>query len=432
VTSRAETRAAARLVDASHWVVDEAVALPEVTGHLGVLRGGALYVGALIGPGLLLVPALATQAAGAATIVAWAGLLLASAPLAASFAALGVRHPVAGGVSTYVREGLGEGAAALTGAWFLGAVLLGAPAVSLIGGYYVADLTGSGTAVAASVGLAMFATVLAANVLGLRVSSGFQLALSSVLLVVMAVAIGIALPTHGTDHWRPFAPHGWWAVGTAANDLVWLFVGWEAVAQLAGDFRRPAHDLPRAVALAFSSVTVLYAGLAVATIGVVAGTVSRVPLADLIAVGFGRAGRDATAVLAVALTMGTMNVYLGGAAKLSEALAAEGALPGWLARGTPRSVPRRPLAVIAVAGVVLLGGLLAGLGSTTGLIRATSALFIAVYVLALASATRILEGGFRRCARVALGAVCVLAVFSAWYLLVPLAVAVTTISIRRR
>jgi len=75
-------------------VVDEAVALHEEvrpekvltdgTGHLGVLRGGALYVGALIGPGLLLVPALATQAAGAATIVAWAGLLLASAPLAAS------------------------------------------------------------------------------------------------------------------------------------------------------------------------------------------------------------------------------------------------------------------------------------------------------------------------------------------------------------
>src|SRR6185312_15118881 len=147
------------------------------------------------------------------------------------------------GVSTYVREGLGAGAAALTGAWFLAAVLLGAPAVSLIGGYYVSDLTGSGTAVAALVGLAMFATVLAANVLGLRISSGFQLGLSSVLLVVMAVAIGVALPTHGGDHWHPFAPHGWWAVGTAANDLVWLFVGWEAVAQLAGDFRRPAHDL---------------------------------------------------------------------------------------------------------------------------------------------------------------------------------------------
>ena len=161
---------------------------------LGVLRGSALYIGALIGPGLLLVPALAAQAAGAASIIAWAGLLVLSAPLAITFAALGVRHPVAGGVSAYVRAGLGERAAAVTGGWFLTAVFLGAPAVSLIGGYYVADLTGSGTVVATLVGLAMFGAVLTANVLGLRVSSGFQLALSSVLIVVMAVAIAVALP----------------------------------------------------------------------------------------------------------------------------------------------------------------------------------------------------------------------------------------------
>src|SRR5206468_3755113 len=163
------------------------------------------------------------------------------------FAALGVRHPVAGGVSAYVREGLGDDAAAVTGGWLLAAVLLPAPAVSLIGGYYLADLTGSGTVGATIVGLAMFATGLAANAVG----------------------------------------------------------------------------LPGAMALAFGIVTVVYIGLAVATIGVTAGTESHVPLADLMSVGFGRAGGDATAVLAVALTMGTMNVYLGGAAKLAAALAAE-------------------------------------------------------------------------------------------------------------
>src|SRR5437016_7573488 len=124
--------------------------------RLGVLRGAALYIGALIGPGLLLVPALAVQSAGAASIVAWAALLVLSAPLAITFAALGVRHPVSGGVSAYVREGLGDGAAAVTGGWFLTAVMIGAPAVSLIGGYYVADLTGSGTTVAILVGLAMY------------------------------------------------------------------------------------------------------------------------------------------------------------------------------------------------------------------------------------------------------------------------------------
>jgi amino acid efflux transporter len=402
-----------------------------VTGTLGPVRGAALYVGALIGPGLLLVPALAVQAAGAASIIAWATLIVLSAPLAIVFSALGIRHPVAGGVSAYVREGFGDDGAALTGGWFIGAVFLGAPAVALIGGYYVADLTGSGTVVAASVGLAMFATVLVANASGLRVSSGFQLGLVSVLFAVVAVAIAVALPSRGGDNWTPFAPHGWWAVGTAANILVWLFVGWEAAAQLAGDFRRPEVELPRAVGLAFVAVTVLYVALAVATIGVTSGTASRVPLADLIAVGFGRVGRDATAVLAVALTMGTMNVYTAGAAKLAASLAEEGALPKWLAGDAGRSVPRRPLYVLAISGAVFLGGLLAGVSSTDSLIRATSACFIAVYLLALASAIRILEGGVRTAAAFTLALTAVLAVFSSWFLLVPLVAAVAALALHR-
>ena len=399
--------------------------------QLGITRGAALYVGALIGPGLLLVPELAAQAAGAASIVAWAALLVLSAPLAVTFAALGVRHPVAGGVSTYVREGLGEAAAAVTGGWFLAAVLLGAPAVSVIGGYYVADLTGSGTPVAAAVGLAMFSIVVIANVFGLRVSSGFQLALSSVLVVVLALALAVALPSRGGRNWTPFAPHGIWAIGTAANILVWLFVGWEAVAQLAGDFRRPEHDLPRAMAIAFALVSVLYIGLAVATIGVTAGTRSRVPLADLIAVGFGHAGRDATAFLAVVLTMGTMNVYVGGMSKLAASLAADRSLPFWFAGDAHRTIPRRPLYVYAPVVVVVIVAVLAGAGTTSGLVRATSACFIAVYVLALLSATRILDGGVRIAAACSFVLSAVLAVFSAEYLLVPAVAATIALALHR-
>jgi len=403
----------------------------EGEGSLGVVRGAALYVGALVGPGLLLVPALAVQTAGAASIVAWGVLIVVSAPMALLFAELGIRHPVAGGVYAYARAGFGDEGAVVTGGWFIAAVFLGAPAVALIGGNYVADLTGSGSVVAASVALAMFATVLAANAVGLRMSSGLQLGIVSLLVGVVAVAIGVALPSHAGDNWTPFAPAGWWAVGSAANILMWLFIGWEAMAQLAGEFRNPGADLPRAVGLAFGIIATLYVGHAVATITVTAGTGSNVPLADLIAVGFGRAGRDATAVLAVALTMGTMNVYLGGSARLAAALAQDGALPRWLGADADRSVPRRPLLVLAVVGTVLLLTLAAGFSSTSDLVRATSACFIAVYVLALASAVRILAGRVRTAAAVALALVTVVAVFSSAFLLVPAAACLLSLGLRR-
>jgi amino acid efflux transporter len=202
------------------------------------------------------------------------------------------------------------------------------------------------------------------------------------------------------------------------------------MAQLAGDFRRPERDLPRAMALAFGVVALVYVGLAVATVVVSGDGGSKVPLADLVAVGFGRAGRDATAVLAVALTMGTMNVYMGGSAKLAAALAQERVLPSWLAGDAHRSIPRRPLLVLAVVGPLLLLALGAGVSTAADLVRATSACFVAVYLLSLASAVRILNGRIRLAALVSLVLVGAVAVFSAGFLIVPLAAAAVALAAR--
>ena len=71
----------------------------------------ALYVGAVLGPGVLFLPALAAEIAGPASVLAWVGLLALSVPLAITFAALGVRCPEAGGTAAYVRPRSGAGAA---------------------------------------------------------------------------------------------------------------------------------------------------------------------------------------------------------------------------------------------------------------------------------------------------------------------------------
>lgn len=191
-------------------------------------------------------------------------------------------------------------------------------------------------------------------------------------------------------------------------------------------------QLPRAMTLAFSVVTVLYCGLGLATISLGARGSSRVPLADLMAVGLGQTGRHATAVLAVALTMATMNVYVASAAKLASSLSTSGALPAWLSIGGHRSVPRRPLVVIGAVGLLLIAGMTAALIRPDVLVRATSACFVAVYVATTSSAIRILRGRARAAAAVAAAVVITVAGFSRWYLLVPAASACFFTVVRRR
>jgi amino acid efflux transporter len=385
---------------------------------LSTRTGTALYVGAVLGPGVLILPALAAEAAGPASVLAWIGLLALSAPLALTFAALGVRQPEAGGTAAYARAAFGPRAGAVTGWWFLAGVVLGAPAVALIGGFYVAELLGAGRAAAVVAAAGMMAAVIAANAVGVRATARLQLGLAGVLAALLLVAVVTALPESRAEHWTPFAPNGWSAIGTAASLLMLSFIGWEAVSHLAGEFSNPARQLPRAIFSALAIVVVLYLGLAVATIGVLGpAAASDVPLADLMAAGLGGPGRTVTAALAVLLTMGAMNAYVAAAVKLAGALAAEGSAPTVLAR------PGQALLLFAGVGAVLLAPLGADMLSLDGLVRATSAAFVAVYVTATAAGVRLLGGAARRCAAVAFAAVVVVLAFSGAFLLVPAAVA---------
>src|ERR1700684_4483806 len=93
---------------------------------LSVPRAAALYIGALFGPGLLLLPGLAAEQAGPASIIAWVTLLGLSGIFAAMFAALGRRVPGAAGAAGYAAAGLGRRAGAVTRWWFLAGVVAGA------------------------------------------------------------------------------------------------------------------------------------------------------------------------------------------------------------------------------------------------------------------------------------------------------------------
>lgn len=386
-----------------------------------------MYVGAVLGTGVIALPALAAQTAGPASLLAWLALVLLSAPLAATFAALGARHPDAGGVSTYARLAFGDRTAAVVGWCFYFAVPPGASAAALFGGAYVSAALGGGRTTTTVTAVALMAAVTAANAAGVQLTGRLQFALAGLLVTLLLVAVALSLPHANTANLRPFAPHGWQAIAPAAALLVWSFAGWEAITHLAGEFRSPDRDLPRATAAAVVIVGVLYLAVAFAVIAVLGPGAARAdaPLGELMARGLGANARLLAAVAALLLTLGAMNAYFAGAAKLGAALGRDGALPAWLTRGSAAGeVPRRSLAVVSSLALLTLATVtVTGLGARP-LVLLTTGSFVMVYSVGVSAAIRLLpkRGKARAAALVALVAVAIMLLMSGRYLLWPLAV----------
>jgi len=414
--------------------------------RLTTARGAALYIGALLGPGLLLLPGLAAAEAGPASLLAWAGLLGLSALFAVVFTALGRAFPSAGGVIGYVAAGLGARQGLAAGWSFLAGVIAGAPVVCLIGAGYLTELTGGGRVGQAVIAAALLLTVLALAAGGMRTSATAQLLMVSLLIVVVIVAVvGSAGSAHAAN-WTPFAPHGWLAVGHAATTLMLSFVGWEAVAPLTAQFADPARQLPRVVGITLAVTTVLYLGLAVVTIAVLGtGGGSMAPLADLLRRAIGPAGTAAGAVAAIVLTLGAVNAYVNGAAAMTGRLLGGPRRPAGTAAARPAADeangrrPQRPgrlllLAAIAGTGLPLIALYGVGLVSPVSLVAIPTTLFLTVYLGSMLAATRVLRGAARLAAIPATAATAIMLAYCGWALAVPAAIiAVVTVtgSIRR-
>jgi amino acid efflux transporter len=405
-------------------------------GRLTVLQGTAMYVGVVLGTGVIALPALAAEIAGPASLVAWLALVILSGPLAATFAALGARYPDAGGVATFARHAFGDDVAAVVGWCFCLAIPVGAPAVGVWAGEYAADAWGGGSTTVAVTAFGIVVLVLLMNALGLRLAGRVQLALAGVLVAFLLVASLLALPYLDLRNLQPFAPNGWLAVGSAAAVLMWSFVGWEAVTSLTAEFRRPERDVPRATAAAVVVVGVLYLTVAFATVAVLGSGATRAaaPLGDLLVVGLGGDARSIAAAVAILLTAGMVNTYVAGGAKLGAALGRDGTFPTWLAAGSQvGDVPRRSLLLV---GTLTLG--VTTLITTTDIgtepfVRMTTGLFVAVYVIGIAAAIRLLprRTPARAAAFVALPAVLALFAATGVYIIWPVLVAAAAVGYRR-
>ena len=416
--------------------VDDAARLERT---IGLPSAVALYCGAVLGTGVLVLPAIAAERAGPASLIAWIALSLLSLPMALTFAALARKEPVAGGFSAYVDRAFGRRWGAISGWLFLAQVPTGTVVAGLIAGSYLAAPLGLGRGGVFALAGAVVGVAYAINFLGLRIAGWTQLAATAGVLLLVVVVLIASVPDVRPEAFRPFAPAGWPAVGVAAAQLFWAFVGWEAITPLAEEFRNPERDLVRASVISVAVVAILYTALAWVTVGTHAyGRGSVAPFAQMAAHAFGPRALAVVGAAGGLLSLLPINAYVAGTSRLVFALARRGDLPGWAAALHPRTrVPHRALfALGGSAGIALVVCYLRKLDMATLLPLSTSS-FLATYVLSMAAALKLLKGRDVVFALIALvGCLVVLACVGAlvlWLVAVSLAaLAYVSVTSRRR
>lgn len=365
-------------------------------GGLGLVQGTALYIASVLGTGLLVLPGLAAEAAGPASIVAVIAVIGLSIPLAGTFAVLAARYPDPGGVASYARRALGDTAARVTGYWFMFGVCAGAPVVAVLGGEYVVAVIGADRAMVPVIALAILIPPFAANAFGVRVAGWVQFVLTALLLTVVVGVVSLAAPAVEPQNFQPFLPNGWAGVGTAISLFVWAFAGWEVGTHISGEFRDPRRAIPIGTAIALVVTGACYLVLQIVTVGALGTTAGdgAVPLLELARLGSPGLGAAAVGFIAAIVALGVMNAYLAAFAKLGASLASNGDLPRWFAAGAEAGgIPRRALALTgAVVAVYFSLMLWAGLDLTPFILVHTSSM-VAIYAVGMVAAVRLLRRG---------------------------------------
>lgn len=365
--------------------------------ELGLAQGVGLLSTSLLGTGVFAVPALAALVAGNDSLWAWPVLIILVFPVAIVFAILGRHFPSAGGVAHFVERAFGPRLARVTGWLFLSVIPVGLPAALHIA-------TGFGQALFgwqdSQLLLAELGTLAIVGWLGVRgASSSANL---QTLVAVLIVALIVAIWWFGGLSFSqiPFPPLSQVTTGTlfpALSVMFWCFVGLEAFAHLASEFKNPERDFPRALMIGLLLAGTVYWACTVVVLHFNAWGKEMAAAASLPAVVvqlFGVKALWVACVIGYLACFASLNIYIQSFARLVWAQA-QNKPQSPLSRLSGRQLPVN--ALMAVLGCCVVSTLFIYWLDINldALIVYANGIFILIYLLCMLAGCRLLKGHYR-------------------------------------
>ncbi|GAB7094778.1 amino acid permease [Halolamina litorea] len=281
--------------------------MKELERDLGLPSVLAISIGAMIGSGIFILPALALEIAGPAVILAYllAGVLV--VPAALSKSEMATAMPEAGGTYIYIERGMGPllGTIAGVGTWFS---LSFKGALALVGGVPYLLLLFDLPMKPVALGLATL--LILVNLVGAKQTGRLQVAIVVVMLAALGWFAAGSAPQVQTGNYANFFADGIGGL-LAATGLVFVsYAGVTKVASVAEEVENPGRNIPLGILGSLAFTTLLYVAIVAVLVGVtdpgaVAG--SATPVAVAAEVTLGNAGVFAVILAAILALVSTAN-----------------------------------------------------------------------------------------------------------------------------
>jgi basic amino acid/polyamine antiporter, APA family len=234
----------------------QALTRPVLTRSVSLPSAVFVVIGYVVGASIYILPGTLAPDTGPAVFIAYA---LAAVPaIVAGFvmAQIGAALPVSGSIFVLLRDALAPYAGFMY-QWIM--LAMAAVVVPLVAfgfadylGYFIPGL--NARAVAAALAVAFIAV----NLLGMTIATIAQNVMVVLFLVALTV-FGIGGAAAGdVANLEPLFPKGYAVLSIAAITAYFSYAGVFVIAEIAGEIRDPARNIPRAVLLAFVVIIALY------------------------------------------------------------------------------------------------------------------------------------------------------------------------------
>jgi len=338
-------------------------AVGESTRDAGLVRAvgpwalAASIVNMVVGAGIFAVPASLAASVGPFAPLAFLVCAIAVGSIAICFAEGGSRVPTSGGAYGYIETAFGPLAGYVAGSmlWFSDLLACGGIAAAL--GDVASSLVAPQWQMAARTGVVVLSvgSIAFVNVLG--VAHGARLVTVAALVKLIPLVVFVLAGAAFVDgaNFANTLPSANEDFGRALILALFTFTGMETSLCASGEVREPSRTIPRAIAIAMISLTVIYIGVQIVAQGVLGASLatSTAPLADAMA-----HVNPALRVLMLAGAAISMLGWLGsdilGTPRVLFAFARDGLMPRVLGRVHPRTrAPHVAILSYAACAIVL-------------------------------------------------------------------------------